>query len=173
MPRRFVQPAALILAFVVASQLGSSRAQSGAGGKYSSSSQMFPILTVTESNLGQWVFEGATLPVQTAAAPGTPLNFSWLGDASGYGGTVDAYRFGWDIRDPNNDEEWQTSWSPSLLSAPTRTFNSGTHRFSVQVRDSAGAITTGVVEITVEILGVDAVSWGQFKLQYHESRQDS
>ena len=29
----------------------------------------------------------------------SPVAFSWLADASSYDGTIDAYRFGWDITD--------------------------------------------------------------------------
>lgn len=108
-----------------------------------------PILTVQEEFLGTQTFVGGSKPVKLDIAAGQPLNFRWSGDASRYGGEIVAFRYGWNIRDPNDDQQWDQNWSGSLRRAPTRSFNTGSHRFFVQVRDNAETVTSAVYELTV------------------------
>ena len=37
-------------------------------------------------------------------AAGQPLNFRWYADATSYAGIIDAYRYGWEVQDVNDDE---------------------------------------------------------------------
>ena len=107
-----------------------------------------PVLTVREVFLGTSTFVGGSRPVPIDIAAGQPINFRWSADASKYGGEIVAYRYGWDIRDPDNDQEW-SSWALSNTRAPTRAFSTGSHRFFVEVRDNAESITRAIYEITV------------------------
>ncbi len=64
-----------------------------------------PVLTVNEPNLGTWTFQtnGEEPPVfVNPTSPATVL-FDWSADASGYGGTIVGYRYGWDILDSSFD----------------------------------------------------------------------
>jgi hypothetical protein len=108
-----------------------------------------PNLTVQEEFLGRNNFVGGSNPVPIDVAAGQALNFTWNGDASQYGGRIVAYRFGWDLRDPDNDQEWDQNWCSTCTRSPTRSFTAGTHRFFVQVRDNAESITQAVFELTV------------------------
>ncbi|UCE01519.1 MAG: hypothetical protein JSW67_09515 [Candidatus Latescibacterota bacterium] len=108
-----------------------------------------PLLTVQEEFLGTQTFVGGSRPVQLDIAAGQPLNFTWSADATRYGGEIVAFRYGWNIRNPENDQEWDQNWSASARRAPTRTFASGAHRFRVEVRDNAETITSAEYELTV------------------------
>jgi hypothetical protein len=111
-----------------------------------------PILTVQESNLGQWQFEGTGgPPIEVTVEANVPLNFSWLAVPGGSGALIDAYRYGWDIVDPGDpfDPNWATDWQVDLLAAPTIAFTSGTHTLHVAVRDVEMNLTLGAVMLMV------------------------
>lgn len=107
-----------------------------------------PILTVREDYLGTQTFVGGSRPIQLDIAGGQRVNFRWSADATHYGGEIVAYRYGWDIRNPDNDQEW-SSWSLTNTKAPTQSYNTGSHRFFLQVRDNAESITQAIYELTV------------------------
>jgi hypothetical protein len=129
-----------------------------------------PVLTVNEPNLGSWIFQtnGQEPPViVTAASPATVL-FDWSADASAYGGTIVGYRYGWDITDPDDDEQWEIPWEfGTITSAPQRTFFFGTHVLDVQTKDDAGTVTWGSVRINVQVpTPVESSTWGAIKALY-------
>ncbi len=104
-------------------------------------------------------FVGKTRPAKLDVATGQPVNFHWTADASTYGGRIVGYRYGWNLRDPQQDAGW-TSWSASQTEAPTRTFTSGNQRFFLQVRDNAETITSIEFELTVHrVTTVRDVLW--------------
>ena len=107
-----------------------------------------PVLTVREEFLGTQTFVGGSRPIRLDIAAGQPINFRWSADASAYGGEIVGYRYGWDIRNHDEDQEW-SSWSVSNTSAPVRSFSTGSHRFNLQVRDNAESITEAIYELTV------------------------
>jgi len=107
-----------------------------------------PLLTVRETFLGRQTFIGGRPPVRVDVAGGQPLNFRWSADADTYGGEIIAYRYGWDIKNTDNDQEW-SSWSLSTRSAPPQSFSTGSHRFFLEVRDNAESITRATYELTV------------------------
>jgi hypothetical protein len=82
-----------------------------------------------------------------------PLEFRWNGDASSYGGVIDGYRYGWDILDPNDEEDpgWSVGWAQgeAWLEAPTRSFLTGHHNFIVQTRDNSGTLSRIAYELDV------------------------
>ncbi len=124
-----------------------------------------PVLTVREFYLGTQAFVEGSRPIRLDIASGQPLRFRWSGSAATYGGQIVAYRYGWDIADPENPLEW-SSWSASTTSAPARSFATGSHRFYLQVRDNAESITQAVYELTAHtvtrarsLLWVDDTDW--------------
>ena len=124
-----------------------------------------PVLTVREFYLGTQAFVEGSRPIRLDIASGQPLRFRWSGSAATYGGQIVAYRYGWDIADPDNPLEW-SSWSASTTSAPARSFATGSHRFYLQVRDNAESITQAVYELTAHtvtrarsLLWVDDTDW--------------
>ena len=61
------------------------------------------------------------------------------------------FRYGWDILDVNDDEQWAAAWTDSQrkMCAPTRTFFFGTHVFNLELRDGNGNITRASIRINV------------------------
>jgi hypothetical protein len=121
------------------------------------------VLTVMETGLGQWIFDGSgTQP--TMVAPGQSLSFSWIADAGT--ATVTDYRYGWDVVDPADPEDpgWAIDWQPDVVSAPTRSFQTGTHSFVVEAEDDMGRLTVGTILITVDPnVAAKPMSWGELK----------
>ena len=110
--------------------------------------QDFPVLSVTEPELGSWEFEDTSVPVQLDVWGGTPLDFSFEADATAYGGSIQDYRFGWDIQDPADDDEWD-QWCATCLETDPRNFSSGTHTLRIEARDNNGSVTTAFFVIAV------------------------
>ena len=106
-------------------------------------------LNVTERVLGTYNFVGGSRPVVLDMAAGQTIEFRWRGDATSYGGTITGYRYGWNIRNPQTDEEWDQNWSAQALSSVPRTFNAGTHRFFLECRDNAETVTHAEIELVV------------------------
>ncbi|MBN2170966.1 MAG: hypothetical protein JW819_06585 [Candidatus Krumholzibacteriota bacterium] len=72
-------------------------------------------------------------------AEAQPIHLSWSGSAAEYGSEVTGFRFGWDIVDLSNDDEWST-WSTTVAET-NATFISGAHTFYLQCRDYSSSIT--------------------------------
>ena len=109
-----------------------------------------PLLTISESYLGSFRFVGTKMnPVKKELPPGVPLNFRWWADASEYGGKIVCYRYGWDVRDMNNPDDWDSECRSDIKEAPERKLYSGTHTFYVEVVDDGGRKTLGQVQIEV------------------------
>ena len=106
-------------------------------------------LIVDEQFLGQYRFVGASNPRPLAIAAGQPVRFRWRGDAESYGGSIVAYRYGWNLSNPDDDQLWDQQWCETCIASPVRVFNSGTQRFYLETRDNAGTVTRGVFELTV------------------------
>jgi len=106
-------------------------------------------LIVEEPFLGQFTFVGLSRPRPVAVATGQPIQFRWRGDAMSYGGSIVAYRYGWNLLNPERDEEWDQNWCETCTTAPARVFNSGTQRFFLETRDNAGTVTHAELELTV------------------------
>jgi hypothetical protein len=63
----------------------------------------------------------------TSPSQNQPLELTWSASAADYGGEITGYRYGWDILDSANDEEW-SSWSTANTSAQAG-FVSASHSF--------------------------------------------
>jgi hypothetical protein len=120
-----------------------------------------PTLTVTEARRGSWSFTGLNDPVVIYADPtgcdAIPWVFGWLAVPDSPGKTIDAYRYGFDITDLNDDDAWDTDWCSCLAAAP-HTFFFGTHTFHVEVRDNTGAVTRGAIRIDVVTVEVPTLT---------------
>jgi len=130
-----------------------------------------PVLTVTEPDIDTWVWEGvATAPIAVEVASGADLDFSWLGDASGYGGTILGYRYGWDIVDPDDPDDpgWATpGYVADLLAAPTVVFEFGVHSLHVEVADTDGGLTRAWYSLVIAPpVSAAATSWGGLKAAF-------
>ncbi|MBN2071469.1 MAG: hypothetical protein JW814_08435 [Candidatus Krumholzibacteriota bacterium] len=109
-----------------------------------------PLLTVSEPYLGSFRFLGSLqIPVQKDLPPGVPLNFTWIADASDYGGEITGYRYGWDVQDLNNPSDWEANFSPFLKAADERILYSGSHTLYVQVKDNTDKVTLGRILINI------------------------
>jgi len=76
-----------------------------------------------------------------------PLSLTWTAFADDYGSEITGYRFGWDILDTTNEEEW-SSWALSNTSAEA-SFVSGSHTFYLEARDYSGNSTRVVYRFFV------------------------
>jgi hypothetical protein len=109
-----------------------------------------PVLLVKEPYLGAYQFLGMTTPPMSVSIPvGFGLNFQWSANAATYGGEVSSYRYGWDLIDLNNPDEWAVPPGPDVMSAPELHFNAGIHTLFIEATDNVGGTTIGQVEITV------------------------
>jgi len=113
----------------------------------------YPALRVTEKFLGSALFTGPNAIKGFEIVAGQPLEFSWEATGEAYAGIIEAYRYGWQIQDVNDDEDpgWAVSWGKgaNFLRAPIRTFQQGSPNFVVQVRDNSGSITRGTYQFEV------------------------
>ncbi len=118
-----------------------------------------PLLTVANVYMGATATTTCSTPLTVLDVPaGVTLNFSFAADAKDYGGIVSGYRFGWDISDLTDPEQWEVDWTPfvqSVASTTPRTFFFGTHTLTVEVVDNSGfcsrvEIKVNVIQFTLE-----------------------
>jgi hypothetical protein len=113
----------------------------------------YPSLLVNEKFLGGETFAGVNRVKAFDIVEGVPLEFTWSADASSYAGVIDAFRYGWDVADPNdeNDPGWAVSWGKGAAwrRAKPRSFLQGAHNFVVRVRDNSGTISQGLYLLQV------------------------
>jgi len=114
-----------------------------------------PILRVKEPYLGRWQYLGINNRPEVFRLPaGFVLHFSWTADASNYGGEVTSYRYGWDITDINDPDEWAVDPSPFTTSAPPISFLSGVHTLFIEAVDNNGIATIAQMEINTFVLNM-------------------
>jgi len=109
-----------------------------------------PELTITEKTIGSAIFIGerAAKASESQVPPGIELVFSWHANASDYGGQITGFRYGWDIVNLDNPDDWDSQWGRDVQGS-VKTFYSSTHTLNVQVRDDGGHVTTGLVSVQV------------------------
>ena len=131
-----------------------------------------PYLTVMEATRGQWDFVGMVSPIvvltDPLTDPVTPWVVEWDAVACNGSNAIEACRYGWDIQDPGDDNEW-SAWG-YVFAAPARSFVFGTHVFMVEVRDTAGSITQGTIRFNVEqgSVPVRETTWGAIKSMFSD-----
>jgi hypothetical protein len=130
-----------------------------------------PLLTVTGDLIAPIVTIVTTTPVTDVnVAAGTPVTFCWTADASAYCGLVSGYRYGWDILDPDDDEQWEIDFTPlppGGACSPPLSFHFGTHVFQIEVIDNSGYKSR--VPIKLHILpptSTKQTTWGKMKALY-------
>ena len=96
----------------------------------------------TREPLGNWVFDGDTAPaIQVDATGVDTVTVAWGPmETRHYGGTSRDYRYGWDITNPSDDQQW-TPWSVLRVSPP-HPLTMTVSRFFLQARDHIGQVTT-------------------------------
>jgi hypothetical protein len=113
-----------------------------------------PTFVLTSSLIGSIITKSCDYPLTIVDVPaGVDLAFSLSACAEDYGGTVSGYRYGWDILDLNDPEQWEVDYTPfigSVANTPGRTFNFGTHTFTAEVIDNSGFCSR--IEIKVNIV---------------------
>jgi len=96
----------------------------------------------TQVPLGDWLFEGDTAPAIVVDAAGVDsVTLAWGPmETRHYGGTSRDYRYGWEITNPSDDQQW-SPWSV-LHVAPPHPLTMTESHFFLQARDHIGQITT-------------------------------
>jgi hypothetical protein len=145
-----------------------------------------PNVTLTNEYMGGLTLATCNpVPAILDVPEGVPLKFSWTAEADHYGGLVAGYRYGWDIADLTDPEQWEIDITPFSsigiyqASAPSNTFYFGSHRFTLEVVDNSGYCTRVEVKVNVvpftmgrDLLLVDDYSvdentydagWGNFR----------
>jgi hypothetical protein len=101
-----------------------------------------PNFVVSSILIGSVVASSCDYPLTIVDVPsGVDITFSLSACADAYGGTVAGYRYGWDILDLNDPDQWEIDYSPfvgSFAFTPPRSFNFGTHTFTAEVIDNSG-----------------------------------
>jgi hypothetical protein len=109
-----------------------------------------PLLQVRERNLGTYTFIGGKNRIETFRVPGGfVLDFGWTADASAYGAEVSSYRYGWDVADLSDPNEWAVLPSPLVKSAPLISFRAGVHTLFIEATDDMGTTTLAQFEMTM------------------------
>jgi len=131
----------------------------------------YPHITVEEPTFGPWVFIDIEPPlVVLQPTSGIPMEFSWVADATWYGGTIAGYRYGWDLTDPSdtNDPGWATpSFEPGLLATGPMSFQSGVHTLHIMVVDDNGSwVRVGFLLDIQDAVPVQHLTWGELKTAF-------
>lgn len=122
-----------------------------------------PVLSVSLNGSFPYVFLPGSPPVMLPVAPAQSIHLTWWALPGDAGEPIEAFRFGWDIRNPADDEEWQHPWCADCVSE-VRAFSTGTHRFFLEARDHAGLVTGAQFELVVTPVGIATASWSQIKV---------
>ena len=112
-----------------------------------------PLMTVQNDYIGSIRTASCNTPTSILDSPaGVPLTFKITATADHYGGTIVGYRYGWDIPDLSDPEQWEIDITPFLTTAtvPPRTFFFGTHTLTMEVVDNSGYCSR--VEVKVNII---------------------
>ena len=112
-----------------------------------------PNMALSNEYMGvvRWANCAPTLVILDSPA-GVPLEFKISGEAEHYGGQVVGYRYGWDIPDLNDPEQWEVDLTPfvsTLATVPARSYFFGTHTLTTEVVDNSGYCTRIQVKVNV------------------------
>jgi hypothetical protein len=120
-----------------------------------------PLLRMTNRFIGTVLTSSPNTPPTILDLPANvSMDFEFQSNAQSYGGVVSGYRYGWDIEDLNDDEQWEIDYTPFMgvdnegwttnARSPRRTFFFGTHSFFIEVVDNSGFKTR--IEVRVNIV---------------------
>ena len=118
-----------------------------------------PLLVVSNQYMGSVSTKVCNTALTILDLPaGIPVEFSWTAYAGDYGGTAAGYRYGWDIKDLDDPEQWEVDFSPfpphtedELATARSKsiTYFFGTHVFTIEVQDNSGFCSRIEVKVNV------------------------
>ena len=112
-----------------------------------------PRLIVSNEFVGSVIASTCDYPLTILdMAAGVGMSFTLSACADDYGGTVSGYRYGWDILDLNDPDQWEVDYTPFIGSTtvtPPRSFNFGTHTFTAEVIDNSGFCSRVEVKVNV------------------------
>ncbi len=101
-----------------------------------------PTFVLTSTLIGSIITKTCDYPLTIVDVPaGIDITFLLSACAEDYGGTVAGYRYGWDILDLNDPDQWEIDYTPfvsAVATTPPRRFNFGTHTFTAEVIDNSG-----------------------------------
>jgi len=118
-----------------------------------------PLLTVANIYMGVVATTSCNTPLTILDVPaGIPLSFTFSADAESYGGLVSGYRYGWDIADLTDPDQWEVDFTPFVQTVATttpRTFFFGTHTLTIDAVDNSGfcsrvEIKVNAIQFTLE-----------------------
>jgi hypothetical protein len=116
-----------------------------------------PNFIVTSNLVGSIIAATCDYPLTIVDVPaGVDMTFLLSACADHYGGTVVGYRYGWDILDLDDPDQWETDFTPFIsatATTPSRAFNFGTHTFTAEVVDNSGFCSR--IEVKVNIVRFD------------------
>ena len=112
-----------------------------------------PTFVLGSSLVGSVIAASCDYPLTIADIPaGIDVSFNLSACADHYGGTVAGYRYGWDILDLNDPNQWEIDYTPfisSVATTPPRAFNFGTHTFTAEVIDNSGFCSRIEIKLNV------------------------
>ncbi len=112
-----------------------------------------PRLIVSNEFVGSVIASTCDYPLTILdMAAGVGMAFTLSACADDYGGTVSGYRYGWDILDLNDPDQWEVDYTPfigSIAMTPPRAFNFGTHTFTAEAIDNSGFCSRVEVKVNV------------------------
>ncbi len=112
-----------------------------------------PTLQVQNEFVGKILASSCDFPVTIAdIAANVFTSFSMSACARHYGGTVAGYRYGWDIADLDDPNQWEIDYTPfvgQFATTPPRKFNFGTHTFTCEVIDNSGFCSRIEVKLNI------------------------
>ncbi len=134
-----------------------------------------PLFILSNIYMGAASTTVCTTPATILDIPaGVGLDFRLTATADSYGGLVSGYRYGWDIADLEDPEQWEVDFTPFVntdelerptAKTPARAFFFGTHVFTAEVIDNSGycsriEVKVNIVQFTLErnVLVVDDFS---------------
>ncbi len=101
-----------------------------------------------DRTLGSGSVAGTNLRPEPVLVPqGVPHTFLWEAESAFDWMTAVQYRYGWDVQNLDDDDDWQYGWNPWLKQSFSRSFNSGVHVLYIEARDAAGMVTRVRIEL--------------------------
>jgi hypothetical protein len=118
-----------------------------------------PVMTVTNQYLDVIRTSTCSTPITIFDCPaGVSLEFRVSADASSYGGDEAGYRYGWDILDLNDPEQWQIDLTPFPIPEPgvvpsapipPQVWFFGTHTLTIEVLDNSGYCSRVTIKVNI------------------------
>jgi hypothetical protein len=107
-----------------------------------------PVLRVYEG-ASQHTFPNDGQVWRKQAAVGGQICFGWEGDATAYGGEICGYKYGIDIEDLNDPDQWEIDWTLDITGVCMTFVEPGTHYVYVKTKDCSSIEQLGTIEIEV------------------------